>query len=256
VSARQTLEAVARIGYQALEIGRGEIATLGPHLKELKLTAPSGHFEAPLVTGNWDGWKAVRNALPAGYDWSRALADAKGAGLKLAVVAYVQRAERSVPDFYPRFADQMNRAGEQAAQAGIRLCYHHHSFEFEPKDGKKPFDLLVDRFDPRFVHWELDLFWLAIAGEDPAARLRQLKGRVAAVHLKDIAAGAKTEFWEGAVPPGAFKEVGNGTLDWTALLKACQDAGVEHYIVEQDQCPGNPLDSITQSYRFLWGAAA
>jgi sugar phosphate isomerase/epimerase len=135
----------------------------------------------------------------------------------------------------------------------MTLAYHHHSFEFEPVNGKRPFDLLVERFDPKLVHWELDLFWVKLGGDDPAARLRQLKGRVGLVHLKDVATGSKTEYWEGAVPKTAFKEVGNGMLDWPVILKACAEAGVKHYIIEQDQCPGNPLDSVAQSYKFLRG---
>lgn len=238
---KEMLEAVAKLGYTGVEVGRAEIAKLAPYLKEFKLTTPSGHFEMALITGS---------------GLSGAIAEAKGAGMKFMMVPYLQKAERTAPGFYERFADQMNKAGEAVHKAGMQLAYHHHSFEFEPVNGKKPFDLLVERFDPKLVHWELDLFWLKMGGDDPVTRLNQLKGRVAAVHLKDVAAGSKTEYWEGAVPKTAFKEVGKGTLDWPSVLKACSDAGVSLYVVEQDQCLGNPLDSIAESYKFLRSVSA
>lgn len=253
---RETLDAVAKLGYSGVELGRAELSKLGPYLKEFKLATPAAHFEAPLITGNWDAYKQLQATLPAGYDLSRAIADAKAAGLKFMLVPYLQKSERTAPGFYERFADSMNKAGAAIRKAGMQLAYHHHSFEFDPAGGTRPFDLLVERFDPKLVHWELDLFWMSVGGDQPVNRLKQLKGRVAAVHLKDVAPGTKTEYWEGAVPRTAFKEVGNGTLGWPTILNACKDAGVSLYVVEQDQCPGNPLDSIAQSYRFLRGVKA
>jgi sugar phosphate isomerase/epimerase len=70
------------------------------------------------------------------------------------------------------------------------------------------------------------------------------------MHLKDKAQGTANQFNE-AVARTAFKEVGNGTLDWSKILKAGDAAGVEHYFVEQDQTPGDPVESLRQSYAFL-----
>jgi sugar phosphate isomerase/epimerase len=53
--------------------------------------------------------------------------------------------------------------------------------------------------------------------------------------------------------PGAkaFKEIGNGVLDWPKILRAAEAARVEHYFVEQDQTPGNPVDSLRLSMEYL-----
>ena len=48
-----------------------------------------------------------------------------------------------------------------------------------------------------------------------------------------------------------FKEVGNGVLDFPAILRAAARSGVKHDFVEQDYCPGDPVDSLRQSYRYL-----
>ena len=53
------------------------------------------------------------------------------------------------------------------------------------------------------------------------------------------------------MPKEAFKEVGSGTLDMPAILKAAKAAGVAHYFVEQDQVPADPLASLKQSVTYL-----
>ncbi len=240
---------IARIGYASVEPGRAQLAQLAPICKAANLTTPSIHIETPLVTDSFDAWPALKATTPKSL--AQAIDECKANGAKFLVVSYLQKAERNAPGFYEKFADQMNRAGERCREAGVQLCYHHHSFEFTPGSGKRAFDVLVDGFDKKNVMFQLDVFWLSIAGEDPAAMLGRLKGRVASVHLKDLAPGTAKEFDEAKAPAPAFKEVGNGTIKWPQLLEACKDAGVQQYIVEQDPCPGPPLDSLRQSFRFL-----
>ena len=89
-----------------------------------------------------------------------------------------------------------------------------------------------------------------MAGEDPVAWLKSQKGRVDLVHLKDKAKDTPKQFNE-KVARTAFKETGNGVLDFPAILKAARAAGVKHYFVEQDQTPGDPIESLRQSYQNL-----
>jgi sugar phosphate isomerase/epimerase len=72
------------------------------------------------------------------------------------------------------------------------------------------------------------------------------------VHLKDKAEGTPVQYKEG-VPKATFKEVGKGVLDWPKILQAAHAAGVKHYFVEQDQTPGNPIDSLRMSYQYIHG---
>ena len=160
------LTEVAKIGYQSVEPGRGALAQLSPICRELKLTTPSVHIETPLVTGNWDAWKGMKETMPAGYDLARAIDDSKAHGARFLVVSYLMQAERSLGglDCYRKFAGQMNAAGEQCRKAGLQLCYHHHSFEFDPAGGQRPFDILVERFDRKAVMFQCDIFWMKIGG--------------------------------------------------------------------------------------------
>jgi hypothetical protein len=120
---RGVLTEVAKIGYQSVEPGRAALAELSPICRELKLTTPSVHLETPLVTGNWAAWAGLQSTMPSGYTLANAIDDSKANGARFLVVSYLMPAERTVGglDFYRKFADQMNAAGEQSRKSGLQL---------------------------------------------------------------------------------------------------------------------------------------
>ncbi len=244
---------LAETGYREVEVLQKGLEKLGPLMKSAGLNPVSGHFDTVLVTENWSIYKQLPGFKmpPKGYDWKAAAEQARQSGLKYMVVPYLLPAERGGLDFYHAFADKLNKAGEVCRDKGMKLCYHHHAFEFKPVSGSVPLDVLMERTDRSLVHLEVDVFWVSVAGADPVEIFRRFSGRVPLVHLKDKAKGTAQEFDERKVPPEAFKEVGNGVLDIPALLRAAAKAGVEHYFVEQDQCPGDPVASLQLSYRNL-----
>jgi sugar phosphate isomerase/epimerase len=247
-----TLQAIASIGYKEVELLRGHAARIAPLAQAHGLQSVSMHIEPPLLTGDWEPWAAAvkpedRSTL------ERTLDEAKSYGVQYAVVSYLMPGERGGGQaFFEKFADLLNHAGEVGKKAGVTIGYHNHGFEFEPlPDGRRPLDVLVSRTDPSLVRLELDVFWVGITGASPVDLLTQYKGRVALVHLKDKAKEAPRTTDERTVSPETFKEVGSGSLDFGAILKAADAAGVEHYFVEQDHTPGDPIASLRKSYEFL-----
>ena len=251
--ARETLQRVAQIGYREIEGGRTSNAVVLPLCKEFAIDAVSAHYETALITGNFNAWKTdFPQGRPAGLTWEKAVEDAARSGLRFMVIPYLQQAERGSLDHFRRYSDQFNKAGEAVRKAGMQLCYHHHSFEFGPKEGSRPIDVFFERLDADLVKLEMDVFWVSVAGEDPMALLHKWKGRVALIHLKDKAPGLKTHFSED-LSPNAYREVGLGVLDFGKILAAARAAGVEHYFVEQDEVAEDPVESLRQSYRTLEG---
>ncbi|MEM6692518.1 MAG: sugar phosphate isomerase/epimerase family protein, partial [Planctomycetota bacterium] len=172
-------------------------------------------------------------------------------GLDFVVFGYITREERSTINKLKGIAERTNQAGEKFKDAGIQLAYHNHAFEFEKLGGKQSaMELFEEEFDPDLVKFELDVFWAAIAGQDPLAWMKRLDQRLALVHLKDLLAGTPTIFDEGQVPKDAFQELGDGQLDMPAIMRLAKDLGVVHCHVEQDQSP-DPIKSIVQSRRYL-----
>lgn len=254
--AAETLKAIAAIGYKELELGRADVARLAPIARDLGLSLASTHLEAPIVTGQWEAWpflSRLKESYGGDDGLKRAVDEVKGYGVKYAVLPYLMAGERRLEaSYYEQLADRLNHAGEIGKAAGVKFGYHNHGFEFEAlPDGRRALDVLAARLDPSLVTLELDVFWVGITGADPVELIRKYAGRTELMHLKDKAKTAPTATQEKNVPREAFVEVGNGALDFAAILKAAETAGVKHFFVEQDHTPGDPIASLTQSYRNL-----
>ncbi len=242
-----TLEAIAKLGYRYVE--GALLPSLAPAVEAAGLQQLSAYAPTYLVTGNRQAWVSGPPLLPESYTWDQAVAEAKGRGLQYLVIAYLQKAERGGLDDYRRLAAKLDKAGEACRKSGLTLAYHAHAFEYEPIDGVRPLDLLLEETSPAHLTLELDTFWASIAGQDPLALLTAHKGRVQLVHLKDKARGTPVQYDETKVPKEAFKEVGNGEVDFAAFFKLAAQAGVRYFYVEQDHCIGStPLDSLRTSY--------
>jgi sugar phosphate isomerase/epimerase len=246
-AADQTLKSIAEIGYREVETDHATLLRIAPLFKQYGLKPVSCHIPTPLITGDWKAWGTitVRTTL------DQAMEDVKSAGGEYIVMPYVRPEERGDPESYKQLSDKMNHTGSQARAAGLKFCYHNHAFEFGGAPGQRPIDILLSRLDREAVGLELDVFWVSVAGEDPVEMLKQNSGRVPLVHLKDKAKGAPVVYEEGKVARETFKEVGAGSLNFPAILKAAAAAGTRHYFVEQDQTPGDPVASLKQSYEYL-----
>jgi sugar phosphate isomerase/epimerase len=226
-SVERTLERVVAIGYREVEFA-GYFGRTPRQVRELLdavgLAAPSAH-SADLNT--------IRN------DWSRALQAALEIGHEYLVCPSLPASERT-EDGYRRVAELFNRAGEQASALGLRLGFHNHDAEYQPLGASavRGYDILLTETDPRYVVMQLDVYWIARAGEDPVRYFSAHSGRYVSVHVKDMDA------------TGRMTEVGSGVLSFQRYLAAARLAGVRHFFVEHDN-PADPFASVETSYRYL-----
>ena len=253
--AAATLAAIAKLGYGYVE---GALSpSLAPLLQAAGLRQVSAYVPTYLVTGNRQAWTAAGELLPESYTFQHAVDEANGRGVRYLVVTYLMPAERGGADAYRRVAAQLDKAGEACRKAGLGFAYHAHAFEYEPVSGVRPIDVLLKETSPQHLGLELDTFWASIAGQDPAAMVKALAGRVPLVHLKDKAKGTPVQYDERKVPKEAFKEIGGGSVDFAAFFKAATAAGVRYFYVEQDHCVGStPLDSLRASHEAIARLAA
>jgi len=236
----ETLLELDRIGYREVELGSSDLPSIWASLKQTKLKPMSIHFDTSLLVPE----KAS--------EFGAFIADAKQHGVEYLVYPYVAPNKRAGLNGMRKLAQTLNEAGERCRAAGIQLCYHNHAFEFEPLEGTTPLEVLMEETHKDLVGLEMDVFWVSIGGNDPVELLRRHAGRIPMMHLKDKASGTPVQYSE-AVAATAFKEVGAGTLDFAAILRAASKEGVKHYFVEQDSTPGDPLASLRQSFDYLHG---
>jgi len=234
-----TLQALREIGYRRVEHAGfvGRTATqFKAALDAAGLQATSGHV-----------------LIPQPFDptaWSASLQDALTLrsryivhpffGINFGTGAVVRDSAT-----WAAFADDLNRAGQMARRVGLRLGYHNHNWEFfrlTDDPSRTAFDVLVEETDPRYVHFQLDLFWSWRGAHDPVDILERLDGRVRQYHVKDMNQA------------GSFEDPGQGLIDFVRIFRTQE---VEEYIVERDDAgtpprsPAAALDTARVGYEFL-----
>jgi sugar phosphate isomerase/epimerase len=205
-------------------------------LKQNGLIMPSAHYRLGEELVNGEHQKGtIMN------DWKKAVDDAAEAGVQYMVCAYLSQSERGNLDHYKNVANMLDIAGETCKGAGIQLCYHNHDFEFVQENGKYPYEILLENTDKDMVKMEMDLYWVTKANQDPIALINKHPGRFPLWHVKDI----------DKTPEKKFTEVGNGTIDFKKIFTQAKKSGLKYFFVEQDVCPGDPFDSISQSISYI-----
>lgn len=257
----ETLRAVREIGYRAVEISQipmtpENVAELGRARKELGVTIAA--LSVSLTPGRFGGDSLTE-------DFDKIVADARALDCSMLRIGMLPFGALRSLDAVRAFCDQSNQVAERLGAEGIRLCYHNHHIDFAKYDGAYVLDIIADRAP--LVGLEIDVHWVQRGGLDPVRTLRKYGERVAMVHLKDYrigtlpdAAFAKLDaadfagflaHYESVVQ---FAEVGEGNLDFPAIIAASQEIGAQYLLVEQDDQYGRtPLDCLRTSHDNLVG---
>ena len=226
-----TLAAVRKIGYRTVEaygdLYKMSAADLRKAILDAGLSVPSGHF---------------------GYeDFDTRFDYAKELGLRYMICSSVPESLGNSADGFKRAADQYEAWGKKAQQMGMQFGFHNHNTEFQSYGGMTGIEILLKNTDPHLVQWQMDCYWVAEAGQSPAAMLLKYPGRITTLHLKDRKAGVPVSVEPG--PQSAhFTEVGTGTLNWKKILPLAKKEGVRYMFVEQDITELPPLQSLKISY--------
>lgn len=219
------LARLAQIGFTQVEpFGLMDNATmLREQLSAHGLTAPSTHASL------------VEHEDPASV-----FATAAGLGVRTVIDPYVDRALWDEESDIHRTADRLNELAGIAAQHDVRVGYHNHDFEARPVfEGRCGLEVLADHLDPRVV-LELDTFWCAVGGTDPAQLLGTLGQRVQLLHLKDGPFQGTT---------AEQQPLGQGDMDVPAVLAAAD--WIETGVIEFDDYTGDIFEAIAESYAQL-----
>lgn len=176
-------------------------------------------------------------------------ADTRTLGASFVVCSTIPHKKRLTAGDVARASDDFNRWGQKLAESGVHLCYHTHGVEFQKSPDGTLFDTLVRHTDPKFVNYEMDIFWIVYAYQDPAKLLHKYPGRFPLMHLKDIRKGTALGGSPGDVLEEASVPLGAGIVDIPAALRAAAETGVQHYYIEDEAV--NAAEQIPASLKYL-----
>lgn len=232
---KNTLKQVADLGYkyiEAVDYKDGKFYGMTPeefksYLKSLGLQPISVHMGS-MTLDNAD--KLIADVKAAGFKYFIAPVPPMGM-FKFDPKTRTLGMEGTVE----KLADILNIIAQKAHAAGLEFLYHNHDFELKPnKDGVVVLDYLLEHLDPKYVNFQMDLYWVTKAGADPVAYFQRYPGRFKIWHVKDMDSQER------------FAPVGQGKIDFKRILANKKLSGMKYYIVEQDQTFDGlqPLDAI------------
>jgi sugar phosphate isomerase/epimerase len=175
--------------------------------------------------------------------------NAKAFGAKYIMCAWIPHKEGGFTmDEMNKAISVFNAAGKVLAGNGLKFCYHPHGYEFRPYGNGTQFDYLISKTDPRYVNFEMDVFWVKHPGQDPVALLKKYPKRFLMLHLKDRAPGTPGN-QEGHAPDESNVILGKGDVGIAAVMKEAKRIGIKYAFIE-DESP-KAVEQIPQSLEYL-----
>ena len=184
-------------------------------------------------------------------DPATVIANAKALGAKHVGIAWYPHqgafteadARRAIADF--------NQFGRTLKDAGISFFFHNHGYEPVPYRDGTLFDLIIRETDPALVNFEMDVLWTWLPNVDPVALIRKYPGRFKLMHIKDMKPGLPRGSLAGGLPDSLKAPIGEGQVDWAALMAAAEKDGFEHYYLEDETT--DPVRNAPRSIGYLEG---
>ena len=228
----QTLKKVRKIGYPAVQIsGVGPI----PEEEIVKMLDGEGlvccatHEKSQIILENPEAVVERLNKLNCKYT----------------AFPNPDKADIENIDTVKALAAKLNASGKVIFEGGKVLTYHNHYGEFKRADNTTFMDIIYSHTDSRYLQGEIDTYWVQYGGGDVVKWVKKMNGRLPLLHIKDYVINENKEI--------TYTEIGNGNLEWKDIIAAADASGCEWFIVEQDRCPGDPFDSIKQSFDYIKG---
>ena len=237
-AAKAALHATKEMGYVQVEsFGYMQGTFFGQSPEQFKKTIDSASLSSP--SGHYIPMQLATNEVgPLDTSTIADILDAAEAlNQKWVVIPWMSEAWRNA-EGYGHLANYLKALSAASQERGMIAAWHNHEFEFQPlEDGTIPYDYLIENLKDEGVVFEMDVHWVAFAGEDPVKWFEKYPGMFPLWHVKDFAADTLTQ-----VP------VGQGVIDWERVFANAELSGMQHYYIEQDVCSADrALDCLEES---------
>jgi sugar phosphate isomerase/epimerase len=141
-----------------------------------------------------------------------------------------------------------NDSYKLAKEHGLHFGLHNHWWEYRNHvGGKLVYEVLNEELNEG-IFFETDVYWVRVAGQDPAAILKKLKNRIHLIHIKDGPAVFNQKLIKDT--PDPMTPVGKGSLNIPSIVNACSDK-IEWMVIELDKSAIDVYDALKQSREYL-----
>ena len=227
---RESLEKVAGIGYRCVQIsgfGPVDMAEVAQICQDNGLDVGSTHLS----------WNRFLESL------DEVIEEHKVLGCKHPAIGGLPGDYRTA-EGAKRFLAELEPIAARLAEAGMDFSYHNHNHELARVNGETWLAMVCRESSPNVLKMEIDTYWIQAGGGDPVEWIKLCAGREPVVHFKDMCVTPERE--------QRFAEIGEGNLNWPAIIDACRAGGVEYAMIEQDNCYDRyPFESLAISYKNL-----
>lgn len=152
--------------------------------------------------------------------------NAKILGAEFVRIASIPHKVKLDADIIQKAVIDFDNFGRKLKDNGLKFCFHNHGPEFIPAGGLFSgtfFDYLVQKTNPEYVSFEMDILWVFVPGYNPVAYLKKYPDRFKLMHLKDRAKSSSDN-----VP------LGTGQIDIPDLLRTAKRTGVKYFYIEDE----------------------
>ena len=181
---------------------------------------------------------AVHAPLPTGEMKGEGLETCAALECSQFIHSGTDRSALKTVDQVRRYSAMLNQINYQLQREGILLGVHNHWWEFEKAEDQWIYRILLENTDPS-IFFELDTYWIKVAGFDPAAVVQEFGARAHLLHIKD-GPGIKDQ------PNLAL---GEGVMNIPQVIQA--SIYPEWLIVEMDECATDSLVAVKKSFDYL-----
>jgi sugar phosphate isomerase/epimerase len=192
------------------------------------------------------GMKIVSSHANINDDFERKAAEAAAIGMNYLICPYL--GPQKTMDDYKKAADKFNTSGEICKKNGIRFAYHNHDYSFQLLDGQYPQDVMMAATDKNLVDYQMDIYWVVTAGQDPIQWLNKYPNRFRLAHVKDRKKDTPLSEKSASVTAGT------GSINFAEILSVGKKQGLRYYIIEQERYDGTtPIKAAEDGAAYMKG---
>lgn len=248
----ETLKKLHEIGYNSIEIS--QVATTPENIAEIQKATADFGMEIASMSASLKPQMPGAESLTTDYD--KIVADCKAVGTDLLRIGMLPFDAMVSLEKVLEFCHDVNEVTQKLKDDGITLYYHNHHIEFRKYDGKFLLDIIREKAP--LLGFELDVHWIQRGGANPLEVIRDYKGKVELIHLKDyriapipdeafsaLYQGDFVKFMTAFNDVIEFAELGTGSLPLKEIIEESISSGVRYLLVEQDDTYGvDPFESL------------